>query len=114
MTNNAGLHNNAGQRAPGIPTVTFLTASKAEGQQLLTQVPAKPNPQSLTSQSSTQASNESKLEKQRLPAGYTVCRNPEYNSPYIGFGRQSEFHHRFDEAPQAAATLMPGREEIIW
>lgn len=46
-----------------IPTVTFLTASKAQGQ-LLTQVLAKPNPQSLTSESSTQASNEFKLEKQ--------------------------------------------------
>lgn len=44
-------------------TVTFLTASKAHGQ-LLTQVPAKPNPQSLTFESSTQASNEFKLEEQ--------------------------------------------------
>lgn len=44
-------------------TVTFLAASKAHGQ-LLPQVLPKPNPQSFTFESSTEASNEFKLEKQ--------------------------------------------------
>lgn len=69
-----------------IPTVTFLTASKAQGQ-----APYTSPGQAKSSVAHFWILNPSlkwiQAGEARLPAGYIVCRNSEYNSPYIGFGR---------------------------
>lgn len=111
------LRNDAGAESARHPPLSlFLTASRSPGPASSShKVAAEPNPQSLTSQSSNPK-----------PQMNPSCRSRGYQRVTLGAGIQNviplildlgaslNLTIDFDEASQAAAALMPGREEIIW